>query len=256
MIKAEQKKIERDLLLEFKRLYSEFPRGEIKDSEAPDFLVVTNEGVIGIEIARYFRGQKMGQGSGGSPIRQVETNEEEFLRVAQNIYEAKQLEPLIVDFHWYGNKRIGHKDVNLLAEKAIQLIEVALPLKTSTYVSVEHEQLEATPLEEYLSSILLSRPAGLKSSRWLNNGKSFWELREDELQSLITSKEGKLDQYLQKCGMVWLLIVATGERTSSTVDFPDGKFTRVFKTKFSKVFLYDRGRQKIGILSKQKWLSG
>lgn len=250
MVNAGQKKKERDLLLEFKTLYSEFPNGEIDDDESPDFLISGDEGSIGIEIEEYIRGQKMGKGSGGSPIRQVENNQSEFLRVAQNIYQAKQLEPLIVDFSWYGNKHVDHKDIRLLAEYVVGLIVAILPLNTSSQVRIGREQFDDTPLEEYLSSIFLSKPVGLKSSKWNNYGTAFWGLGIDEIENLISSKERKIHQHLEKCSQVWLLIVADGEQTSSTVDFSNDQFTRIFQTKFSKVFLYDRPRQKIEILSK------
>src|SRR6266487_1091794 len=121
-----KKKKERDLLLEFKALYSEFPRGEITDSEPPDFLIATDNGIIGIELEDYIRGYRLGKGSGGSPIRQSESNQAEFLQATQNIYEAKQLEPLIVDFSCSGYNLIKRSDIKILAEYTVRLIEMAL----------------------------------------------------------------------------------------------------------------------------------
>src|SRR5260221_7834462 len=111
-----QKEKERSQFYEFKALYSGFPEGEIDDnSENPDFLIKTDNGVIGIEHVAYIREQKLGQKSGGSRLRKEENVANQFVQVAQNYFDSKISDPLIVDFSWYGNKEINKRDANILA---------------------------------------------------------------------------------------------------------------------------------------------
>jgi hypothetical protein len=193
-----QKEEERVHFYEFKKLYSGFPQGTVDDNrEEPDFLIKTTNAVIGVEHIDYIRDAKMGSQSGGSLLRKAEISRDEFVKTVEKHFNAKHLEPLIVSFSWYGNKLPDKRSMTNLAEYTVRIIESELPLKLSSYKSIDPEKLENTPLEDCLHSITISRPAKLERSSWLNNEIGWTELQTDEIYDLVSGKEKKIDSYLR-----------------------------------------------------------
>ena len=58
---SDKKARERLFLNEVVTLYPDFPFGSIINTERPDFLIMNNSQVIGIEVVDYIRGQNSGE---------------------------------------------------------------------------------------------------------------------------------------------------------------------------------------------------
>jgi hypothetical protein len=244
-----QKQEERRHFYEFKALYADFPEGDICDKrEEPDFLIKADKITIGIEHTRFFREQKLGKRTGGSPLRGEDDNYAKLVQSVQSKFESKHAIPVVVSFLPYWGNLVKKADMKNLTREALALIEVAIP-QVSKYTTIGSEELADTSLEEYLASITMARPAGATTSNWHFMGRGVPILAKGELQTIILGKEQRVNDYLNNCDEVWLLIVADGEHSSSMIDYSTDNITRMtrwsFQTGFAKVLLYDRLRQRV-----------
>jgi hypothetical protein len=75
-----------------------FPPGKLIDSEAPDFLVATPEGVIGIEVTKIHHANER---------RQQEAECQSRVDAACRLYESESTIPLEVKVHCGGNTQFN-----------------------------------------------------------------------------------------------------------------------------------------------------
>lgn len=231
---------ERFLLKEVAALSADFPSGDLDDHEGPDFLVQEGSRTLGIEIMDYIRGQS----SGESVARRNEVLWQRIANVARDKFESTHPIPLWVLFQW-GHRYPRLADVQRLGASASSLIAEHIPQEPSTSSRVGYEELENTPLEEFVSSINVSRVRNQKQSGWSFVGAAFIGLQVDEIQSLISSKDKRRDAYLKKCASVWLIIVADGTGISSNVSLSDNVLGHRYHSQFERVLFYDRPNQKV-----------
>jgi hypothetical protein len=241
-----QKQRERDHFHEFSELYL-LPEGDIDDNrENPDFLIRSSHLTLGIEHVEYVREQKLGKGSGGSPLRIKEVKDSEFVLRVRKEFERKNSIPIVVSFTCPWERMPTNSNISQLADEAVALIEANLP-EESHWKSVRPDtRLDfSESLEDYVASISICRPARISESIWLCGTQPFWHLQKTEIQALVLSKERNLSAYRSTCDDVWLLIVAPADYSSSMIDYPPEIATWSFSSDFSKVFLYDRIRHRI-----------
>jgi hypothetical protein len=93
----EKKKIERFILDEFRRLSNDLPPGDIIDGESPDFLLLHAEGVLGVEIEEFVRGQ----GPRGSSVRKGEEFRDKVAKRSQQLFEKSSSIPIQVVLTWW-----------------------------------------------------------------------------------------------------------------------------------------------------------
>jgi hypothetical protein len=211
MLKKKEK--ERRILEEFIKCYSGFPEGEIEGSEAPDFLVRAPTQVVGIELVEFVRGQS----NRGSLIRQAESSREELIKQARKEYARRNKTPLQVSFFWCGESPLEKKSIPNLAKAIADIVD-----KYCSYGEIKlKEQLENTPLEGILDSIVIRRLHGLQRNEWISPEAGWVGIEPQELQNIISSKQKNMRRYLAKCNTVWLVIYAEGSHISSTVVLSD-----------------------------------
>ena len=75
---------ELSFLNEFRTLIPDFPRGQVRPADPPDFLIVDAGRVVGIELVDYVRGDA----SGGSLVRKAERDREVVAEIARSAFEA------------------------------------------------------------------------------------------------------------------------------------------------------------------------
>lgn len=243
-----KKERERSLLNEFKSIYSDFPNGQIIESEEPDFLVPTEMGITGIELVDYVRGQ----GKNGSVLRRDEKLRERIANEAKVEFEASHQVPLMVLFSWYGHRRLSKADVKPLAGSAAELVERCIPQETFGDLHVGREQLVGTPLEEFVPFIRITRVRTTDQSLWSSTESGWIDVFVGELQELISLKDAKIDVYLQNCASPWLMIIADRGYVSSSVALSDTVKQYPFQTRFDRVILWDRLNQSVITLVNRK----
>lgn len=239
---ATKKDRERDQLKDLRSVYPAFPSGEIIDHEAPDFLIPTKSGTIGIELVDYVRGQ--GE-SGGSAERRHEELCERIIRMAQTEFEAKHDLPLYVHFFWYPNRHPSRALAHTLACSAAVLVARCIPEETYAFVSAGPDELAGTPLAPFLHRVYVVRLKASEGSLWTRTACCWPEVAVEELQELISSKDVRVERYRKQCDSVWLVIVvdpiaADGFRLSSLATLLPSIRQHRFQTCFDRVVFFDR----------------
>lgn len=235
------KEREKAILNEFKTIYSDFPLGRIKEFEEPDFLIISRSETVGIELVDYVRGQS----NSGSVFRRDEKLHEIIANKAQSEYEAKNRTPLTVLLYWYGHRHLRKARVRELAESVAEVVAEWVPEGVFEMVRVGQEQLAAIPLSKFVHSISVIRVRNSAQILWSSSESGWPGVGINELQEIISSKETKIEAYLQNCDSVWLVIVADGRHISSVADLEGTIEHHPFRSRFYKVLFFNNLTQNV-----------
>ena len=215
-----------------KLLYVQFPRGKIVECEEPDFLVANEHTICGVELVQYVRGQ----GKGGSPIRWREELHERIIVQAKSKYEAESAIPVSVHLHWFHHRELRGTDIDRISDEICKLVIACLPFKINESVGVEPDYQRE--ISDFISRVSIRR-RGPGKSVWSNVEVGPAQADAVELQGLISTKNEKVSSYLEKCSQVWLVIVADGQRISSSGELSLRERQTKFESEFKKILYYD-----------------
>ena len=238
-----KKALERSFLAEIAAIYPDFPSGIITNTERPDFLVLGESYITGMEVVGYVRGQ----GHGGSVDRRNETLRQEIAEEARQVFESSHSDPLMVRFLWHSAQHLSKSDVPDIGASAAKIVGQNIPQSLFDSTRIAGNELVDTALQEFVSSISVTRVRN--QALWSSVDAGFVSVPASELQELLASKNAKVQDYLQRCDEVWLLIVADGRYISSTADLPEDIQQVHFRSAFRKVLFYDRPNQRIATLT-------
>lgn len=238
-----KKALERSFLAEIAAIYPDFPSGIITNTERPDFLVLGESYITGMEVVGYVRGQ----GHGGSVDRRNETLRQEIAEEARQVFESSHSDPLMVRFLWHSAQHLRKSDVPDIGASAAKIVGQNIPQSLFDSTRIAGNELVDTALQEFVSSISVTRVRN--QALWSSVDAGFVSVPASELQELLASKNAKVQDYLQRCDEVWLLIVADGRYISSTADLPEDIQQVHFRSAFRKVLFYDRPNQRIATLT-------
>jgi len=227
---------ERKFLDEVAQIYPAFPTGEIIDTESPDFLIMQNAKITGIEIVDYVRGQDQGE----SAERRNEVLWQKVADTAKEIFESKYDVPLMIHFHWNQRYFIRQSEISQLANDVVRLVENHIPTQLFESIRIGSDELDGTLLENVAHFITITRARNEKQSLWSFISSGWIEVQTDEIQHLIDAKNDKAQEYLQRCGAVWLIIVADGRYITSNIDLPEAVANNIYISNFEQVLIYDR----------------
>lgn len=222
---------ERRYLEKVKSLYSKFPRGTVVADEEPDFLIVNGE-TCGIEIVQYVRGQD----KGGSPIRWREELHNQIVAAAKTKYERQSDIPLSVHLHWFHHRELRGSDVDWTSDEICKLVSNHCNVEINESVTVEPDY--RIRIGDFISGISIRRKH-LGKNAWSNVEVGPAEADALELQGVISSKNEKVVSYLKKCSEVWLIIVADGQRISSSGELNMRQRQTRFTSEFKQVLYSD-----------------
>lgn len=238
---TDKKSRERQFLDEIAEKYPDFPQGSIVDYERPDFLVQHESFTTGIEIVDYIRGQN----NDGASNRRNEVLWQRIADSARAKFVSSHTVPLLVHFHWNPHRYPNQLEVGPLAGAASSIVANHIPQMLFETIRIGDTELENTALEEYLHSIHVMRVRDDTQSLWSFVGAGFVEVQRDELRDLISSKEAKVQDYLQECDAVWLIIVADGRNISSSAELVDETMRYPFGSLFERILFYNRIKKQI-----------
>jgi hypothetical protein len=185
-------------LLRFRQELPAFPDGMVCVGEAPDFLVNTGHGCVGIEYTQWFRESAS---PGGSRMRARESKEDKVLRLALSRYEGRGLPPVWVNVLW-SIRDLPTSRVPELAIALADLVEVYLPEQDGE-VAIKHTHPAWRSLPWEVSYLSIRRKKILSKNLWVpTRGAFIPTLAPLDLQKRIRKKEGKVTSYRQKCSQV------------------------------------------------------
>ncbi len=228
-----KKQTEVNHLLRFRQNLPAFPDGMICGGEAPDFLVNTRHGYVGVEHKQSFRES---DNPDGSRMRAGENKEDKVLRLASSRYEASGLPPVWVNVLWSLQNRPTASRVHELANDLAVLVEACLS-EQGGEVAIKHRHPAWGSLPPEVSYLSIRSNEIFSTNLWVSTRGAFIPtLTPFDLQKRIEEKEGKITSYRQKCSQVWLLIVANGFESSTFGELAPEIQEFSFETSFDRVF--------------------
>lgn len=197
---------ERRALDDLRGLLTDFPAGEIEETESPDFIVWTPNGSIGIEVCEYFRPERVG---GAYPVEQEALRQRVVDRASQ-ICADRGIRGLVAPIMFRRDVRIFKQNVEAIAAAVVDAVESGN----------HHEFNEQTPAN--CVDELWVHDIGEKHDAAVTSADTTWlpPLDVEELARIIAVKESKLAAYRQRCASIWLLVVIDGFRVSSMIETP------------------------------------
>jgi len=213
-------------------LYAGLPSGAVIADEEPDFLVWNGEKNCGIELVQYVRGQ----GKGGSRLRWREELHDQIVASAQKKHEARSLTALSVHVHWFHHRELRGSDVEWVSDELSKLVSEYELLEINESIAIEPDY--RAQINDFITRVSLRRRSSGRNA-WSNVEVGPGEADGRELQDLISLKNVKVGTYLKKCAEVWLIIVADGQRISSSGELNNRVQQMKFKSEFYKVLYFD-----------------
>ena len=230
-----QKARERAYLQRFRQDFADFPEGELVPSEHPDFLVITHQERVGIELTEYHV-QEPGEGH-GSRMRAQERTEDKVLQMASEQHQLKGLPPVAVHVLWNPHRALGRRRIQEIATVLADLVQEHLPELGHEAAIRHHHHPAWRSLPQEVGSLTVDRRINFSKNSWTSvRGGFVPTLTPLELQKIVRDKEAKVPSYRQQCREVWLLIVARGFEPSTFGDLgPEVEGYR-FESGFDRVF--------------------
>ncbi len=243
----EKKSEERNILEYFSRLYHDFPKGKIIETESPDFIVSPGpKQRLGIEITRLTQAKVENQKF--SPAR-GNNHENDILQEAQKIYNHKNDSvPLALSIGFKTNIEIDEEETLDIANEIAD--DVSNKVRHASPDSEFQFFVEDPRAGNYIDFIEGKHFPGINVSAWLNaGGFQIPDFSREYLVNRIHSKEQKLPLYRKNnLNFIWLILVT--DSLQRTVSF--NLFNQIeawnLESEFDRVFLFEIVENKIYIV--------
>jgi len=233
----DKKQLEVLLIQYFRENYIDFPKGKLKPSESPDFIVqMKSKHFLGIELTRltptvvdYHDENNLAHIS----IR------EEIVVLSRDLFEQNSDLRLFVKFLFSEIKLIPTGSQISVAVQVVNLIRKAVENKNAD--AFFKETIPNAKLPIGLESILIINHPAMTDSIWerANNFGVSFDVMSD-LQRVIQKKDEKLRIYhRQQLNYYWLLVTTDRLRGIKNFNLPESIMNHTFKSRFQKVFLFD-----------------
>ncbi len=201
MTRASQKEREKIFLLHFKELYLNFPLGEIDDDETPDFIVNVRTGKkIGIEIVELF--------AKANSIDNLKSTalQSELTTLSKIFFEKTYGLQLDVILIFQSNMRCSKSNKLRYSEKIAN--DIYNCFHKINYKILEPQSFLKNNLSSSFLEEIMIYPRKLNKGVW-DSGRAalLRDLKPEEIKSVISLKEEKLNTINKKCHETWLLII-------------------------------------------------
>lgn len=230
----DKKQRERIHIERFLGANSSLPSGTIEDSERPDFLLHTDQGLIGMEVTRVVADP---ESDGTTPMEQDSLRDRVLTGVKKCLDDLKD-RSAIVSVFFDDSVKITKNNVDGIARRISKLVSDCIrTLEDSDYDSFSISDEELLP--EEILEILIYTGSTLKSFS-VSLPKFFHasSLSVDSLSAKISNKESVALSSNLKFREVWLVVVMEGLSKGTTFEVDDSILSHTYKTKFDRVFLF------------------
>lgn len=218
----------------FKEVYTFFPDGEIESTETPDFIVHTQDKILGIEHTEIFQPGL----SDGTSLQAQDGLAQRVVSKANSLYLEQYGQPLLVQIFFNYRVMIHKKDVDRLAKAVVHLIETT-PIEPGNPITLRRTTENSVDFPNEIARLhIYAHPNG-KENKWRSSSAGWIpEVTPEFVQEQINQKEQKLDNYKSQCSEIWLLLVADNLRNPSSVDLSQLALAYQYSTGFDRVFFF------------------
>ncbi len=207
----------------------ELSGAQLRESEAPDFLLDSANRTIGVEVT------ELNVSSGRQRSRERESLEDSVAIEASRVAQARGL-PLLSVFLFFNNQLTYRKsDRTRIAHGLVDTVERNIP-EIGGHRRVDRES-NNTPQPREVDLIIIYRDSNAPRGRWQST-KASW-VQQDcvaTFQEALSAKTGKYINYRTKCDECWLILGAEGTRQSSAIRPNPASLQHEYESTFDKVF--------------------
>jgi hypothetical protein len=220
---------ERSVLELLKSQVRNFPEGEWKKSEAPDFLLDLSEGhVLGLEVTRPIDTRS-------SRMAAIRSAQEKVLRRTRELLSASDLEPVEVKVKFRSDST--EMDPTASARDILGFVRSELPMLDDTKTWHYYEsRLES------VDWISIHRGT-VEGKRWLRDHRVSqihinWVSVDplDAISDAINHKNDKHWKYRLRCDECWLALAVNEWTAPEAIDITDNLSDREYLSEFSRLF--------------------
>lgn len=242
LITMAEKGQEKHYLNIFRQLYKEFPPGIVEHDDNPDFLVKSPSQIIGIEITRLFR-------KGPHITKSQEEERRIITETACKKCEEMSITPVLVAIFFNNNIVLKKSRRDEIVSQLVELISNHLP-KENEPLSLENKFESTINIPKEIDKIKINRSSLITEHDWsvLEVGFASENFTND-LQKIINEKNDKLKNYLKKCNLCWLLIVAEGYAPSSNFSSSPIVLKNRYISSFKRIFFLEVFSKKVSELN-------
>ncbi len=261
----QEKKDKREwaIIQTFRSYCPDFPIGELEKSEAPDFLLRTDNRLYGIELTelKYEREDKEFN------LRAHEDFLSQLMQDAQALFESKNDSKLVVDVHFSNelNDTVSSLDDDVrniirqdFAETIVKLVEENIPEATGIQYKIDRtSKYGFHNLPNKIECINIKNVTG----RWYDGlwyaaiSTKIKPLSVASVSQRLIAKEGKLRKYNPECDEQWLVIIQNSFLMSSSYNplTANEALSHTYHSTFDKVFVFERSVGSVSLLNTEKY---
>jgi hypothetical protein len=245
---ARHKEEEHQYLRSFRYLCNDFPDGHLQDHERPDFVLVTAQRKIGIELTRVF---KSGGGTQSSQ-QSIEATKDEIVVAARTYSECLNSPPAHVSLFFSLQRPLPSKARQKIARRVAQVVHDNMPPEgKSVRLDCGAGGPRNQPIEVDLILINRVHPVDRPRWGWIEMGAIQMNAIE-LLEAAIKEKAQRLDDYLRRCDECWLLIVAPSFKPSGKIHPDEHSLSHTYASPFSRTYFLDFGHGSLFRLQDQR----
>lgn len=235
----DKKRIESKHFKGFRKLLVDFPEGEVWHEDSPDFLIYTNDGLVGVEHRQLFQPDHPEKNS----IQARESQVDELLAIAQEHAELRGMPPIHISLFFSKQMKSGlnKKQKLALGRDTATAVYKNLPNESET-LELDYSNCHRLGFPDEVDHVFLSRYDGDDQHRWrsIEAGKPISDCR-DALQKAICEKAQRLPSYrhTQNLTECWLLIVANGLNPSSFFEPNELSTNHMYTSPFDRTYFFN-----------------
>lgn len=213
-----------------------FSPGKLIDSESPDFLAATSEGVLGIEVTKIHHANEP---------RQQESECRSLVDAACRLYESESTIPLEVKVHFGGSTQFKKRNRDKFARILANLVLTNIP-RPDSLISLDNNWENPSFFPYEIAGLSIIRLSAFRRNFWSVPSAGFFQ--EDfapKIEAIIATKEHAIRTYKTDCIERWLLIAAEGNSASTFFDPSKKTLQHSYRSSFDRIFFLEAFRRKV-----------
>lgn len=220
-----------------------FPPSKLIDSESPDFLVATSEGLLGIEVTKIHHANEP---------RQQESECRSLVDAACRLYENESTIPVEVKVHFGGSTQFNKRNRGKFARILANLVLTNIP-RPNSLLSLDNNWENPGFFPYEIAGLSIIRLSAFRRNFWSVRSAGFFQ--EDfapKIEAIIAIKEHAMRTYKTDCIERWLLIAAEGNSASTFFDPSKKTRQHSYRSSFDRIFFLEAFRRKVWELNVSK----